>query len=220
MVKELKLRQFIGAVMLSLLLSISLFYLTLELPRVLDPMLHNYYPDLFFDFEAAREMIEILRPYALLALVAVALLIAIGFLLAMTLASKVAKQEREDPDRIVDLAFYVLLAGLVGSRIVFIFTKLDEYIRNPVEILMFWRGGLVWYGGFIGAALFAYYYCRRYRLNYFKLFDIAMPMLALGCWRHHASICFSSVVASLHPCLVMGALPPGAHGKTWYLSRA
>ncbi len=81
MVKELKLRQFIGAVMLSLLLSISLFYLTLELPRVLDLMLHNYYPDLFFDFEAAREMIEILRPYALLALVVVALLVAIGFLM-------------------------------------------------------------------------------------------------------------------------------------------
>ena len=52
-------------------------------------------------------------------------LIATGFLFAMTLAKRTAEREQEDPDRIVDLAFYVLLFGLIGSRIVFIFTKLS-----------------------------------------------------------------------------------------------
>ena len=81
-------------------------------------------------------------------------LIASGFLLAMVLSSRQAKREGEDPDRMVDLAFYVLLAGLIGSRVVFIFTKLDTYLRDPLEIFMFWRGGLVLYGGVIRAALF------------------------------------------------------------------
>ncbi len=108
------------------------------------------------------------------------LLIASGFLLAMTLAARVAKREGEDSDRIVDLAFYVLLAGLIGSRIVFIFTKLDDYLRNPIEILMFWRGGLVWYGGFIGAALLMAYYTRRYRLSFFKFADILIPFMAMA----------------------------------------
>ncbi|MBI5508487.1 MAG: prolipoprotein diacylglyceryl transferase [Deltaproteobacteria bacterium] len=108
------------------------------------------------------------------------LLIAGGFLLAMVLAKKQAEREGEDPDRIVDLAFYVLVSGLVGSRIIFIFTKLDEYAKNPIEIVMFWRGGLVWYGGFIGAALFILYYTRRFHLNFFKFTDIMIPYTALA----------------------------------------
>src|SRR5262245_46551097 len=94
------------------------------------------------------------------------LLIASGFLLAMQLAARQAGREGEEPDRLIDLAFYLLLAGLIGSRLVFIFTKLDQYVANPLEIVMFWRGGLVFYGGFIGAALYLVYYSRRHRLDY------------------------------------------------------
>ncbi|RLF07262.1 MAG: hypothetical protein DRJ60_03070 [Thermoprotei archaeon] len=79
MIEKIELRQLAGAIAFSLLLSVSLFYLTLEVPRALDFLLRNFYPDLFFDVEAAREMIEMLRPYALLALAATALLIVIGF---------------------------------------------------------------------------------------------------------------------------------------------
>lgn len=108
------------------------------------------------------------------------LLIAIGFLIAMTLSGRQAEREGEDPDRVVDLAFYILLAGLVGARIVFILTKLPEYLQNPLEIVMFWRGGLVWYGGFIGAALYMTYYCRRHSLSYFKYVDLFIPYMAMA----------------------------------------
>jgi phosphatidylglycerol:prolipoprotein diacylglycerol transferase len=108
------------------------------------------------------------------------LLIAGGFLLAMNLSKRQAEREGEDPDRIVDLAFYLLLAGLIGSRIVFILTKFDEYMRNPLDIVMFWRGGLVWYGGFIGAATYLIYYSRKHRLDYFKVVDILIPYMAMA----------------------------------------
>jgi len=108
------------------------------------------------------------------------LLIATGFVVAMTLAKRQAERENEDPDRIVDLAFYLLLAGLVGARIVFILTKFDDYMRSPLEIIMFWRGGLVWYGGFIAAALYVWYYARQHRLPYFKYVDILIPYMALA----------------------------------------
>src|SRR4051812_47938786 len=107
-------------------------------------------------------------------------LIAMGFLAAMNLAKRQAEREGEDPDRIVDLAFYVLLAGLVGSRIVFIFTKLDQYTKDPIEIVMFWRGGLVWYGGFIAATGYVWVYCRKHRLNFFKYADLCIPYVALA----------------------------------------
>ena len=126
------------------------------------------------------------------------LLIAAGFLSAMMLSKRQGEREGEDPDQIVDLAFYLLLSGLVGARIVFILTKWQDYVRNPAEIVMFWRGGLVFYGGFIGAGLFMAYYCRRHRINFFKYADIYIPYLAmahafgrLGCLA--AGCCFGKV---------------------------
>ena len=108
------------------------------------------------------------------------LLIATGFLTAMMLSKKQAELEGEDPERVVDMAFYLLLSGLIGARIVFILTKFSDYMKNPMEIVMFWRGGLVFYGGFIGAALFMIYYCYRHKINFFKFADIYVPYLALG----------------------------------------
>jgi phosphatidylglycerol:prolipoprotein diacylglycerol transferase len=108
------------------------------------------------------------------------LLIAVGFLIAMSLSKRQAIREGEDGEATVDLAFYVLLAGLLGARTVFIFTKLEDYLANPIEIVMFWRGGLVWYGGFMGAALYMVYYCRKQRQPYFKWVDIFIPYMALA----------------------------------------
>lgn len=107
-------------------------------------------------------------------------LIATGFLIAMNLAKRQAARENEDPDRVVDLSFYVLLFGLIGSRLVFILTKYRDYLHNPIEIVMFWRGGLVWYGGFIAAAGYVAYYCRKHQLSYPKYADMFIPYVALA----------------------------------------
>ncbi|MBC7792785.1 MAG: prolipoprotein diacylglyceryl transferase [Clostridia bacterium] len=108
------------------------------------------------------------------------LLIAMGFLLAMQLAARQAGREGEEPDRIIDLSFYLLIWGLVGSRLVFIFTKLPQYMANPQEIVMFWKGGLVFYGGFIGAAVYLIYFARKYQVDYFKIVDIMIPYVAMA----------------------------------------
>jgi phosphatidylglycerol---prolipoprotein diacylglyceryl transferase len=107
-------------------------------------------------------------------------LIATGFLLAMTLVKEQAAREGEDPESTLDLCFKVLLAGLIGSRIVFIMTRWDYYSAKPIELLYFWKGGLVFYGGFILAAFYVAYYARQHRLNYFKFADIIIPYLALA----------------------------------------
>lgn len=107
-------------------------------------------------------------------------LIATGFLVGLTLAKRQAAREGEDPERVVDMAFYMLLFGLLGARVVFILTKFDDYVRDPLAVVMFWRGGLVWYGGFITAALYVFYHCRKNRLNYWKYADLLVPYVALA----------------------------------------
>src|SRR5688572_23147751 len=85
-------------------------------------------------------------------------LIAMGFVFAMKLGQRQAELEGEDPDRVIDLAFWVLLTGLVGSRVVYILTNLGDYLKDPLSILIIWQGGLVWYGGFIAAAFYVFWY--------------------------------------------------------------
>lgn len=108
------------------------------------------------------------------------LLIATGFLLAMTLTKRQASREGEDPEQMVDLTFYLLLSGLIGARLVFILTQLPLFMANPLEIVMFWRGGLVWYGGFLGAVVYLLYQSRASKIPFFKTVDILIPYMALA----------------------------------------
>lgn len=126
------------------------------------------------------------------------LLIAIGFLVGMNLAARQADREGEDSERIVDLTFYVLIWGLLGGRLVYILTKFDHYLAHPLEIGMFWRGGLVWYGGFLAACAYLAFHSRTTGRPFFKTVDILIPSMALahaagrlGCLA--AGCCFGEV---------------------------
>lgn len=80
-----------------------------------------------------------------------------------------------------DLSFYLLLAGLAGSRILYIITRWeDEYSRNPAKIFKVWEGGLVWYGGLIAATLVAVWFVKKHSISFLPYGDILVPGVALG----------------------------------------
>ena len=92
-------------------------------------------------------------------------LIALGFVIGIHLSVREAKRTGENPNKIVDLLFWCLLAGLVCSRLLFVAITYEYYLENPLEILMFYKGGLVFYGGFVGALLAAIIYTKKNRPN-------------------------------------------------------
>ncbi len=108
------------------------------------------------------------------------LMIGIGFLLGIWLASRRAKKEGIDPDRIMDMGVYLLLAAIVGSRLLYVLVNLQEFRLNPLEAFAIWKGGLVFYGGLIGAAAAGIWYVRKYNLPVWKTADIIAPYIALG----------------------------------------
>jgi len=108
------------------------------------------------------------------------LLLAVAFFLAVLVALREAKRVGLDPNIMMDLAFYALLAALIGSRVFYVLASWEEFRDNPVDIIRFWRGGLVFYGGLIFAFLVGLWYVRKHHLNFRQLADIVAPAIPLG----------------------------------------
>ncbi len=108
------------------------------------------------------------------------LMIGLGFVIGIFLAARQAKKEGVNPDRVLDLGVYVLLAAIVGSRALFVLTDLHEFAAKPLEAFALWKGGLVFYGGLLAAVPIGIWYLRKHRLPVWKTTDIMAPSIALG----------------------------------------
>ncbi len=108
------------------------------------------------------------------------LMIGIGFLLFVYLSARRGKKEGVDPDRILDLGVYLLLSAIVGSRILYVLTNIQEFAARPLEVFAIWQGGLVFYGGVIAAVPVGVWYVKKHNLPVWKTADILAPYIALG----------------------------------------
>lgn len=107
--------------------------------------------------------------------------LAVSFLCAILVSVRLAARDGLPREKIYDLSLWMLLAGLVGSKILMLFTE-PEYRANPLQLLSldFLRSGGVWYGGLLGAVLVSYWLMRRYQLPWWKTADAFAPGIAIG----------------------------------------
>jgi phosphatidylglycerol:prolipoprotein diacylglycerol transferase len=108
-------------------------------------------------------------------------LVALAFLTALWIASKFAKQRGLDGEKVVNLGVYCALVGMLGAKLMMI--ALDPDLRaHPAEIfsLATLQSAGIFYGGFILALLFAFFYMRAQRLPALETSDIFAPGLAIG----------------------------------------
>lgn len=106
--------------------------------------------------------------------------LALGFLIGIALARYEGKRVGENPDKIMDLSFYLLISAIVGSRLFYVATRPDFFFSNPIEILKIWNGGLVFYGAFIFASITAIVYLKKNRMPLWKVTDILALALPLA----------------------------------------
>ncbi|MBN21161.1 MAG: prolipoprotein diacylglyceryl transferase [Bdellovibrionaceae bacterium] len=107
-------------------------------------------------------------------------LIAMGFLTGIAVCRRLLRGTGIPEDRDVDLAFWVLLVGFIGTRVLFVITQLDYYLAHPLDIFKVWQGGLVFYGGPLTATPFAVWYIRKYRLPFWKTMDAFVPGVVIA----------------------------------------
>lgn len=107
------------------------------------------------------------------------LMIAIGVIAAYWVAEFRAKKNGLESDRIFPLAIWCLIGGMLGAKVLYYITQINEIIADP-KILLNISEGFVVYGGIIGGILAGYLYCRKEKLNFLQYFDLVMPSIALA----------------------------------------
>ena len=119
-----------------------------------------------------------------------ALAIAVGWVLGVLCILWLGRRAGLSRRRLVDLTFWILIAGIIGSRLAWMIEQAPLYLgvcldpelpHPPVcdDLLRPWRGGFVFYGGLIVAFPVAALLGRRYRLPFWPTVDVLAPGLAL-----------------------------------------
>jgi phosphatidylglycerol:prolipoprotein diacylglycerol transferase len=108
-------------------------------------------------------------------------LVALAFLTALWMAGKLGKIQGLNREAVMNLGIYCALAGIIGAK-VFMLVMDPYYRKNPGQILTMstLQSAGIWYGGFITALVFAYYYMHREGLPFLKTSDVFAPGLAIG----------------------------------------
>jgi phosphatidylglycerol:prolipoprotein diacylglycerol transferase len=103
-------------------------------------------------------------------------LLAVALVLALFVAARLARRDGLPSERMYDLGLWILLAGLLGSKL--LLALLDPGAK--IFSLDFLRSGGVFYGGFLGGLLAAAILIPFYKLNFWKVADAFAPAIALG----------------------------------------
>lgn len=108
------------------------------------------------------------------------ILIGLGMLLAVLVATARAKKENLPDDIIIDLAIIAVPIAVIGTRLYYVAFNWDYYGQFPREILNIRQGGLAIHGGIIGGVLAGYFFCRYKKIRFWQLADIVAPSIILG----------------------------------------
>lgn len=107
-------------------------------------------------------------------------LLALAYLAGLQLAVMRARRAGLDAARIMDLGIYLIIAALVGAKLMLVIVEFDSFRERPRELLSLVRVGGVFYGGLIFALLAGLFLVRRYKLPVWSAADMYAPGVALG----------------------------------------
>ncbi len=109
-------------------------------------------------------------------------MVALGFMAGLWTASRRGLLSGIAAEKIVDLGPWLIVGTIVGARFLYVISYWHESFegRPFIEVFKVWQGGLVFYGGLIGATLAGMIYLRIHKLPIWKVADIVAPSIALG----------------------------------------
>ena len=107
-------------------------------------------------------------------------LLAVAYLAGLQLATTRARSRGVDASRVMDLGIIIIVAAIVGAKLLLFAVDYDYYWGHPAEIFSLARSGGVFYGGLIAAVLVSFWYLRRHKMPLWATCDVFAPGVALG----------------------------------------
>lgn len=108
------------------------------------------------------------------------MIIGLGMLAGLWLASRDYKRRGRNPEIITDFALVAIISAIVGARAYYVAFEWSYYSAHPEEILNIRGGGLAIYGSVIAAAICCLIFSRVRKLSFFDLADSCVIGLIAG----------------------------------------
>src|SRR5258705_3045202 len=107
------------------------------------------------------------------------LMMATAFLVGSWITARRMKEVGLDPDLATTLLVYVMLGGILGSKLYF---AIDVSIREgrPFTDLLFARDGITWYGGLILGTVIGSIGTRIHGVSVVQMMNCVAPAVAVG----------------------------------------
>ena len=107
-------------------------------------------------------------------------LLAAAFIAGLWIVTWQARRAGLDGTRIADMAVYVLIAGLLGAKILLLVVEWEHYSKNLRDLFSLVQSGGVFYGGLLGAVPVAIWYARKHALPPWQVADVLAPGVVIG----------------------------------------
>ena len=107
-------------------------------------------------------------------------MIVLSFVAAMWLIRKRATRYGFEPEKVVDMGFWALIAGVLGARLGFIVQELPYYLKHQNELFSLQFSGLTSFGGEIAGVVAILIWARRNKFGVVKILDLVGPGYVLG----------------------------------------
>jgi phosphatidylglycerol:prolipoprotein diacylglycerol transferase len=72
------------------------------------------------------------------------------------------------------------VSGIAGARLAYVIADLPEYLKHPLSILRVDQGGLIYYGGFLGATAAVAVFAHRRKEPFLRIADLVATALPLA----------------------------------------
>ena len=114
-----------------------------------------------------------------------ALFITLGIVLAFVYINYRIKEFGWNLDLLLDIGLPTVVFGVIGTRLYYVLTKLDEF-HSFYDVIAIWEGGLGIYGGLIAGGITVFVMTRIKKISFMKFADCVCPSLimaqAIGRW--------------------------------------
>ena len=107
-------------------------------------------------------------------------MVACAFLACVVQWNLMARREGREQGFGSELGFWIMVSGIVGARLAYVLANWGDFADHPLDLVRIDKGGLIFYGGFIGASLGLILFARARKVRLWTLADFTVCALPLG----------------------------------------